>query len=92
MNDVSRAGDPDIVNFKYKLPYLTAALQRPEKIKSWRSDRLRRRALRRSHLIRLVWKCCCGRNSSGAPSMWSTAVSAAKRRRRIGAISIRRVR
>jgi hypothetical protein len=33
MNDVSRTGDPDVVNFKYKLPYLTAALQRPEKIK-----------------------------------------------------------
>jgi acyl-CoA thioesterase-1 len=33
MNDVSRTRDPDVVNFKYKLPYLTAALQRPEKIK-----------------------------------------------------------
>ena len=33
MNDVSRAGDLDIANFKYKLPHLTAALQRPEKIK-----------------------------------------------------------
>ncbi|MET3838374.1 SGNH/GDSL hydrolase family protein [Bradyrhizobium sp. OAE829] len=33
MNDVSRTGDPDIANFKYKLPHLTAALQRPEKIK-----------------------------------------------------------
>ncbi len=33
MNDVSRTGDPDVVNFKCKLPYLTTALQRPEKIK-----------------------------------------------------------
>lgn len=33
MNDVSRTVDPDVVNFKYKLPYLTAALRHPEKIK-----------------------------------------------------------
>ena len=33
MNDVSRSGDPAVANFKYPLPYLMAALQRPEKIK-----------------------------------------------------------
>ena len=33
MNDVSRPCDQDLVNFEYKLPYLKAALQRPEKIK-----------------------------------------------------------
>jgi acyl-CoA thioesterase I len=33
MHDVSGTGDPDVVNFKYKLPYLTAALQRPGNLK-----------------------------------------------------------
>jgi len=33
MNDGSRTDDPDVGNFTYKLPYLTAALQRPDKIK-----------------------------------------------------------
>ena len=33
MNDASRTGDRDFVNFKYKLPYLTAALHCPETVK-----------------------------------------------------------
>jgi acyl-CoA thioesterase I len=33
MNDVSGTGEPDVINFKHKLSFLTAALHRPETVK-----------------------------------------------------------